>query len=58
MLDQEVAERVKDYQEDIDIRDSILGIAQKMAQQMLAELGTDRTKKWRYLRHFHLYASG
>lgn len=42
MLDREVAERVKDYQEDIDILDSIPGIAQKM----LAKLGTDIKKQF------------
>lgn len=41
MLDQEVASRVSDYQDDIDRLDSIPGIATRMAEQMLAELGTD-----------------
>jgi transposase len=41
MLDQEVAARVKSYQEDIDRLDSIPGIATRMAEQILAEIGTD-----------------
>ena len=40
-LDQEVAQRVSDFQEDIDRLDSIPGIAQRMAQQILSEIGTD-----------------
>ncbi|AXI09261.1 IS110 family transposase [Oceanobacillus sp. 143] len=41
MLDQEVANRVSIYQEDVECLDSIPGIATRMAEQMLAELGTD-----------------
>ena len=41
LLDQEVASRTEAYQEDIDRLDSIPGIATRMAEQMLAELGTD-----------------
>ncbi|MEC5424778.1 IS110 family transposase [Virgibacillus sp. C22-A2] len=41
MLDQEVADRVCKYQDDIERLDSIPGIATRMAEQMLAELGTD-----------------
>jgi len=40
-LDQEVAERVRDHQEDIEILDSIPGIATRMAEHILAEIGTD-----------------
>ena len=40
-LDQEVAQRVSDFQEDIDRLDSIPGIAPRMAQQILSEIGTD-----------------
>ena len=40
-LDQEVAQRVSDFQEDIDRLDPIPGIAQRMAQQILSEIGTD-----------------
>lgn len=45
-LDKEVAERMSDYQEDIERLDSIPGIAKKMAEQMLAELGTDIKKQF------------
>jgi transposase len=41
LLDQEVTARVKSYQEDIDRLDSIPGIATRMAEQILAEIGTD-----------------
>jgi transposase len=41
ILDQEVAQRVNAYQEDVDRLDSIPGIAPRMAQQILAEIGTN-----------------
>jgi len=41
MLDQEVAERVSFHQEDVDRIDSIPGIATRMAEQILSEIGTD-----------------
>jgi transposase len=41
MLDQEVAKRVNTYQEDIERLDSIPGIATRMAEQILAEIGTN-----------------
>lgn len=40
-LDEEVAERVSSFQADIDRLDSIPGIAPRMAQQILSEIGTD-----------------
>lgn len=40
-LDQEVSQRVSAYQEDIERLDSIPGIATRMAQQILSEIGTD-----------------
>lgn len=40
-LDKEIALRMKEYQEDIERLDSIPGIARRMAEQMLAELGTN-----------------
>jgi transposase len=40
-LDQEVADRVGSDQEDMERLDSIPGIATRMAQQILAEIGTD-----------------
>ena len=36
-----MAERMGDYQDDIDRLDSIPGIAGKMAEQMLVEFGTN-----------------
>ncbi|MBA9029304.1 Holliday junction resolvasome RuvABC DNA-binding subunit [Peribacillus huizhouensis] len=41
MLDQEVAERVSSHQEDIEPLDSIPGIATRMAEQILSEIGTN-----------------
>lgn len=41
MLDQEVACRVSSFQEDIQRLDSIPGISTRMAEQILAEIGTD-----------------
>ncbi|MDM5326722.1 IS110 family transposase [Neobacillus sp. CF12] len=41
ILDQEIAKRVSSYQEDIERLDSIPGIATRMAEQILAEIGTD-----------------
>ncbi|WP_430510892.1 IS110 family transposase [Gottfriedia solisilvae] len=40
-LDLEVAQRVSSFQEDIERLDSIPGIATRMAEQILAEIGTD-----------------
>ncbi|WP_410511751.1 IS110 family transposase [Paenibacillus sp. BR2-3] len=45
-LDQEVAERVGSNQEEIERLDSIPGIATRMAQQILAEIGTDVGKQF------------
>jgi transposase len=41
MLDQEVADRVSSHQEDVARLDSIPGIATRMAEQILSEIGTD-----------------
>lgn len=41
MLDKEVAYRVSSFQEDIERLDSIPGISTRMAEQILAEIGTD-----------------
>ena len=41
MLDQEIAQRVSSYEEEIERLDSIPGIARRMAEQILAEIGTD-----------------
>ncbi|MFB7639518.1 IS110 family transposase [Peribacillus butanolivorans] len=45
-LDQEVAQRVNVYQESIERLDSIPGIATRMAEQILAEIGTDVEKQF------------
>ncbi|WP_409304966.1 IS110 family transposase [Peribacillus sp. SCS-155] len=41
IIDKEIAERVSEYQEDIERLDSIPGIATRMAEQILAEIGTN-----------------
>jgi transposase len=41
MLDEEIAKRVRSYEEDIERLDSIPGTARRMAEQILAEIGTD-----------------
>ena len=41
LLNQEVACRLSTHQEDIERLDSIPGIATRMAEQILAEIGTD-----------------
>lgn len=46
MLDEEVAQRVSKYQEDIERLDSIPGIATRMAEQILSEIGTDIKKQF------------
>ncbi|MDM5453580.1 IS110 family transposase [Peribacillus simplex] len=45
-LDQEVAQRVSMYQESIERLDSIPGIAIRMAEQIIAEIGTDVEKQF------------
>ncbi|MGM0876559.1 MAG: transposase [Bacillota bacterium] len=40
-LDNEIEERMSCYQEDVERLDSIPGVATRMAQQILAEIGTD-----------------
>ncbi|EKN62612.1 transposase IS116/IS110/IS902 family protein [Schinkia azotoformans LMG 9581] len=44
MLDQEVAKRVSEYQEDVERIDSIPGIATQMAEQILSEVGRTISK--------------
>ncbi|RFU69842.1 IS110 family transposase [Peribacillus saganii] len=41
LLDNEIAQRVSLYEEDIERLDSIPGIAKRMAEQILAEIGPD-----------------
>lgn len=45
-LDKEVAHRVSSFQEDVDRLDSIPGIARRMAEQILAEVGTEVKKQF------------
>ncbi|QGQ44847.1 IS110 family transposase [Metabacillus sediminilitoris] len=40
-LDNEIAERMSSYQDDVERLDSIPGVATRMAEQILAEIGTD-----------------
>ncbi|WP_100407835.1 IS110 family RNA-guided transposase [Bacillus solitudinis] len=56
MLDQEVAKRVSSYQEDIDRLDSIPGIATRMAEQILSEVGTDVSKQFPSAAHMCSWA--
>ncbi|WP_257985007.1 transposase [Bacillus sp. T33-2] len=46
MLAQEVAKRVSSHREDVEILDSIPGIATRMAEQILSEIGTDVKKQF------------
>ncbi|MGJ9460533.1 IS110 family transposase [Oceanobacillus sp. CF4.6] len=55
-LDEEIALRMKGYQEDIDRLDSIPGIGTRMAEQMLAELGTDIKKQFPSAAHMCSWA--
>ncbi len=56
MLDQEVAERVSSHQENIDRLDSIPGIATRMAQQIISEIGTDVKKQFPSAAHMCSWA--
>jgi transposase len=56
MLDQEVAKRVRTYQEDVERLDSIPGIATRMAEQILAEIGTDIKKQFPSAAHMCSWA--
>lgn len=55
-LDREISFRMKDYHEDIERLDSIPGIATRMAEQMLAELGTDIKKQFPSAAHMCSWA--
>jgi len=55
LLDQEIAQRVSSYQEDIERLDSIPGIATRMAKQILAEIGTDVGKQFPIAAHLCTY---
>lgn len=56
MLDQKVAERVSSHQEDVDLLDSIPGIATRMAEQILSEIGTDVKKQFPSAAHMCSWA--
>jgi transposase len=56
MIDQEVAERVSSHQEDVDRLDSIPGIATRMAEQILSEIGTDVKKQFPSAAHMCSWA--
>ena len=57
MLDQEVAQRVSSYQEDIERLDSIPGIATRLAEQILAEIGTNIKKQFSSSSHLCSWAA-
>ncbi|WHZ00424.1 IS110 family transposase [Neobacillus sp. YX16] len=57
MLDQEIAKRVSSYEEDIERLDSIPGIARRMAEQILAEIGTDVKKQFPTAAHLCSWAA-
>lgn len=56
MLDQEVSNRVTAYHEDVERLDSIPGIATRMAEQILAEIGTDIEKQFPSAAHLCSWA--
>ncbi|QIZ09380.1 IS110 family transposase [Priestia megaterium] len=56
MLDQEVANRVRTNREDVERLDSIPGIATRMAEQILAEIGTDIKKQFPSAAHMCSWA--
>jgi transposase len=56
VLDQEVAARVESFQEDVERLDSIPGIATRMAEQILAEIGTDIKKQFPSAAHLCSWA--
>lgn len=57
MLDQEVAQRVISDQEDIERLDSIPGIATRMAEQILAEIGTNIKEQFPSAAHLCSWAA-
>ncbi|MBT2738871.1 IS110 family transposase [Bacillus sp. ISL-7] len=56
MLDKEVADRVSSHQEDESRLDSIPGIATRMAEQILSEIGTDVKKQFPTAAHMCSWA--
>jgi transposase len=57
LLDQEIAQRFNSYEEDIERLDSIPGIARRMAEQILAEIGTDVKKQFPSAAHLCSWAA-
>jgi transposase len=57
LLDKEIAERVSEYQEDIERLDSIPGIATRMAEQILAEIGTNVASQFPSAAHLCSWAA-
>ncbi|MCM3113828.1 IS110 family transposase [Neobacillus sp. MER 74] len=56
ILDTEVADRVSSHQEDVSRLDSIPGIATRMAEQILSEIGTDVKKQFPTAAHMCSWA--
>jgi transposase len=56
LLDQEVAKRVTPFHDDVEYLDSIPGIATRMAEQILAEIGTDIKKQFPSAAHLCSWA--
>lgn len=56
LLDQEVAARIESFHEDVERLDSIPGIATRMAEQILAEIGTDIKKQFPSTAHLCSWA--
>lgn len=56
MLDQEVAKKVTPFEEEVERLDSIPGIATRMAEQILAEIGTDIDKQFPSAAHLCSWA--
>ncbi|MCM3080760.1 IS110 family transposase [Brevibacillus invocatus] len=55
-LDREVSQRVISFQEDVERLDSIPGIATRMAEQILSEIGTDIEKQFPSAAHLCSWA--
>lgn len=56
LISQEISDRLADHQEDIERLDSIPGIAPRMAEQILAEIGTDIEKQFPSAAHLCSWA--
>lgn len=56
MLDQEIAQRLSSYHEDMERLDSIPGIATRMAEQILSEIGTNIEEQFHSAAHMCSWA--